>query len=90
MILYFRLNPKAKWTKEEVESVVTSRGITIPVSSAYVIMNMLYSDFKDIFGSGDDNTINNYINAMKLWYHDKDAEHTEEHKLFKYYYNVVK
>ena len=84
------MEPKAKWTKAEVESVVATRGIQIPVSSAYVIMNMLYSDFKDVLGSGDDETLNNYVNAMKLWYYDVDAEHSEEHKLFKYYYNVVK
>ena len=84
------MEPKAKWTKAEVESVVIPRGINIPVSSAYVIMNMLYSDFKDVLGTGDNESINNYINAMNLWYYDEDAEHSEEHKLFKYYYNVVK
>ena len=84
------MEPKAKWTKSEVESVINARGISIPVSSAYVIMNMLYSDFKDVLGSGNDNTLNNYVNLMNLWYNDIDAEHSQEHKLFKYYYNVVK
>jgi hypothetical protein len=84
------MEPKAKWTKTEVESVIASRNILVPVSSAYVIMNMLYSDFKDVLGSGDDSSINNYVNAMKLWYCDIDAEHSGEQKLFKYYYNVVK
>jgi hypothetical protein len=85
------MEPKAKWTLEEVTNVINSRGINIPYTSAYVIMNMLYSDLKNSFGDGStEESLNKYITATYDWYYDADIKHTKENKLFKYYYNVVK
>lgn len=85
------MKPMAKWTYEEVESVVNSYGTDIPISSAYVIMNMFYSDMKSVFGNGDDEeSLKRYIDATKCWYYDEDSNHTKEEKLFEYYFKVVK
>ena len=85
-----QMKPATKWSLEDIQGVVSRAGLTIPLHSVYVIMNMLYSDFGSVLGSGDDTSINNYINATKLWYYDEDAENAEENKLFRYYYNIVK
>ena len=85
------LKPMAKWTYEEIENVVKKYNINIPVCSAYIIMNMMYSDFKNVLGSGEDEeSIQKYIEAMQNWYYDEDAKNSEENKLFEYYFNVVK
>jgi hypothetical protein len=85
------MKPMAKWTEEEVENVVKAYGINIPVTSAYVIMNMLYSDMKIALGNGDDEeSLKRYIEATKGWYFDEDSKYTKEEKLFKYYFKVVK
>lgn len=85
------MNPEAKWTEEQVESVFKTIDNPIPAVSAYVIMNMLYSDFKDSLGEGDDDlSIKKYIQATLDWYYDKDATHSEEEKLYFYYFYIVK
>lgn len=85
------LKPMAKWSYEEIEKVIKNYNINIPVSSAYIIMNMLYSDMKSILGNGEDETsLQKYIETMKHWYFDEDAKNSEENKLFEYYFNIVK
>ena len=40
-------------------------------------MNMLYSDFKSVFGSGDEeNSLKMYIQASSDWYFDEDTANT--------------
>lgn len=85
------MEPKAKWTLEEIASVINSKDINIPIHSAYAIMNMLYSDLHSALGDGDtEESLERYIAATNDWYYDSDIKHTKENKLFKYYYNVVK
>lgn len=85
------MKPLAKWTKEEVESVVNQYGLKVPVSSAYVIMNMLYSDLKQALGTGDDEeSLKRYLQSTNDWYFDEDAENTQEEKLYNYYKYIVK
>jgi hypothetical protein len=85
------MSPKAKWTYEEIESVFKNSGINMPISSTYVIMNMLYSDMSESFEDEDEeHCIKRYINATKGWYFDDDAKYSKEEKLFKYYFDIVK
>ena len=80
------LKPMAKWTKEEVTNVTSGTGLK-PLE-AYVVMNMLYSDMKNVLGTGDDEeSLNKYIQATKDWLTDEDAR---EDKLYCYYKNIVK
>jgi hypothetical protein len=63
----------------------------MPALSAYVILNMKYSDEKEGLGNGDDEeSLMRYINVSKGWYHDKDATKSGEEKLFEYYFHIVK
>jgi hypothetical protein len=85
------LKPIAKWNYEDIENVVDSYDMDMPVSSAYVIMNMLYSDMKNALGNGEDEeSLKRYIEATKGWYFDDDSKYKKEEKLFKYYFKVVK
>ena len=80
------LKPMAKWTKEEVTKVTSGMGLK-PLE-AYVVMNMLYSDMKNVLGTGDDeDSLKKYIQATKDWLSDEDAK---EDKLYCYYKNIVK
>nr|DAH72018.1 MAG TPA: hypothetical protein [Caudoviricetes sp.] len=85
------LKPISKWSYEEIENVVRKYNINIPVSSAYIIMNMLYSDLKNVLGNGEnEESLQKYIETMQYWYYDEDAKNSEENKLFEYYFNIVK
>ena len=85
------MNPKAKWTKEQVQSVGTSYGIAIPEDELYVLMNMLYSDNSKIYGTGDDTeSLEKYIQGVKDWYYDEDLKISGSEKLYNYYKYIVK
>ena len=85
------MKPRAKWTEEQVKSVVEQYGVKVPYMSAYVIMNMLYSDMQSAFGSGDDEeSLKRYLQGTNDWYFDEDAEVDGEEKLFNYKFYVVK
>ena len=85
------MQPRAKWTEEEVKSVANQYRIKVPYMSAYVIMNMLYSDMQNAFGSGDDEeSLNRYLQGTNDWYFDSDAKVDGEEKLFNYKMYVVK
>lgn len=85
------MKPRAKWTEDEVKSVANQYGLRIPFLSAYVIMNMLYSDMKNAFGSGDDEeSLKRYLQATNDWYFDEDSKVDGEEKLFNYKMYVVK
>lgn len=85
------MKPMAKWTEEEVKSVASSYNIKVPYMSAFVILNMLYSDMKAALGSGDDEeSLSRYLKATNDWYFDEDAKVDGEEKLFNYKMYVVK
>ena len=85
-----RMIPKAKWSYNTIEQLKKDYNFNIPAISAYVIMNMLYSDFSDILGETmNEETLQRYIKAMEDWYYDEDATHTEEEKLYEYWKNSV-
>lgn len=78
--------PKAKWTKEETDAVLMPYGIN--AIDGYIVMNMLYSDMSNVFGSGDDQeSLNKYIQATQDWLNDRDAG---EDKLYNYYKYIIK
>lgn len=85
------MKPMAKWTEEEVKAVVSQYGVKVPYMSAFVIMNMLYSDMKSALGNGeDDESLKRYLQATNDWYHDEDVNVDGEEKLFNYRMYVVK
>lgn len=83
------MKPMAKWDYDTTTEVKKQVGITdIDDISFYVVMNMLYSDMKNILGDGDtDESISNYIEATKDWLHDEDIG---KNKLYDYWKYVVK
>lgn len=85
------MKPTSKWTEEEVKSIVFQYGIEIPYMSAFVILNMLYSDMKSVFGDGnDEESLRKYLQGINDWYFDEDAKVDGEEKLFNYKIYVVK
>ena len=40
------MRPKGKWSIEEIEQITNDYQTSLPIIPAYVIMNMLYSDFR--------------------------------------------
>lgn len=82
--------PKSKWTLEEIKDLKKKKEVNVPDIAAYVIMNMLYSDFGDVLGEEmTDSTIDKYIKATEDWYYDEDAIKTEDEKLYCYWKNII-
>lgn len=85
-----KMIPRAKWTLNDIKQIASKYQLNIPIIPAYVIMNMLYSDFSDVLGENDTNEIiEKYIKAAEDWYYDEDAKHTEDEKLYCYWKNIV-
>lgn len=85
------MKPLAKWTEDEIKTVAAKYGLKVPYMSAYVIANMLYSDMKNVFGSGDDEeSLVKYLQATADWYDDEDSAVDGEEKLFNYRMYVIK
>lgn len=84
------MRPMSKWTEEEVKNIVNQYGFEVPYMSAFVILNMLYSDMKSAFGDGnDEESLKRYLRGTSDWYFDEDAYNTEEAKLFAYWKYIV-
>ena len=85
------MKPMAKWTKEQVLGVAQAYGIDMPINSAYVLFNMKYSDNRDVLGDGEtEDSLMNYIKAVKDFYFDEDYNGTGEEKTFDYGKYIVK
>ena len=85
-----KMIPRAKWTLNDVKQLALRYQLNMPIVPAYVIMNMMYSDFSDVLGENDTNEIiERYIKAAEDWYYDEDASHTEDEKLYCYWKNIV-
>ena len=80
-----KMNPKAKWSMDQVKEVISEYDTKVPLLPAYVIMNMLYSDMR--YSLGED--VKTYVQATNDWYFDEDASNTEESKLYNYYKYIV-
>jgi len=85
-----KMQPKAKWSLNEIEQLKNQYQFNLPIISAYVIMNMLYSDFGDVLGEEMNNeTLQRYIQMAEDWYYDSDAKHTEDEKLYCYWKSII-
>ena len=86
-----KMRPSPKWTEEQVMSLTDRYGIEVPYMSAFVILNMLYSDMKSAFGDGnDEESLKRYLRGTSDWYFDEDAKVDGEEKLFNYKMYIVK
>ena len=86
-----KMRPMSKWTEEEVKNIVNQYGFEVPYMSAFVILNMLYSDMKSAFGDGnDEESLKRYLRGTSDWYFDEDAKVDGEEKLFDYKMYIVK
>lgn len=82
------MRPVAKWTMEDTNAVIKQYGLNIDPIQFYVVMNMLYSDMKNVLGSGDDEeSLEKYVEATKDWLNDDDVG---KDKLYDYYKYVIK
>lgn len=82
------MRPMAKWTMEDTNAVLKQYGLNIDPIQFYVVMNMLYSDMKNVLGSGDDEeSLEKYVEATKDWLNDDDVG---KDKLYDYYKYVIK
>ena len=85
-----KMRPMSKWTEEEVKNIVSQYGFEVPYMSAFVILNMLYSDMKSAFGDGnDEESLKRYLRGTNDWYFDEDAKVDGEEKLFNYKKYIV-
>lgn len=85
-----KMRPMSKWTEEEVKNIVSQYGFEVPYMSAFVILNMLYSDMKSAFGDGnDEESLKRYLRGTSDWYFDEDAKADGEEKLFNYKMYIV-
>ena len=85
------MRPKSRWTLQEVEKITNRFPTTLPLIPAYVIMNMLFSDFGDVLGEEmTDENLERYLRAAEDWYFDEDASKTEDEKLYCYWKSIVK
>lgn len=77
----------AHWTMEQAEQVMRQHGIQCEPAEFYAALNMLYSDFCEVFKKHGVNKIDFYADMAKAWLDDKDAV---SDKLSAYYEYVVK
>lgn len=85
------LNPKGKWTKEQVSEVINTQGISIPVNCAYVIMNTAFSDYQSLLGDGNTpESLEKYIKYTKDFFYDEDYDGNGEEKTFNYGRYILK
>lgn len=85
-----KMRPMSKWTEEEVKNIVSQYGFEVPYMSAFVILNMLYSDMESAFGDGnDEESLKRYLRGTRDWYFDEDAKVDGEEKLFNYKKYIV-
>lgn len=49
-----RMTPKSKWTMNDIQNIINQYNSSLSIIPAYVIMNMLYSDFRGCFRGRND------------------------------------
>ena len=83
------MKPMAKWDFDTTTAVKKQKGINdIDDVSFYVVMNMLYSDMKNVLGDGEtEESLDKYIQATKDWLKDEDIG---KDKLYDYWRYVAK
>lgn len=76
------MKPIARWSMEETNSVKNEYGADIDEISFYVVMNMMYSDYKNVF----EDDIDKYYRMTMDFLKDEDAG---DNKLYKYWKYIV-
>ena len=66
------------WTKEQTTGVMRNAGLNIDENDFFVVMNMAYNDYHELFGED----VDNYIRFSKMCIEDEDAK---PHKVFNYF-----
>lgn len=83
------MSPGGKWTMEQTNEIKRKHGITnISDVSFYAVMNMLYSDMRNILGDGEsEESCEKYVKATKDWLEDPDGAEDKLYKYWKYMRN---
>ncbi len=71
------------WTMEQTNSYAISENYTGDVFDWYYVMNMMYSDYCNIF----DDKLSIYVSLTKAWLADKDAQ---PDKAYNYWKKIIK
>ena len=58
------------WSEEEVKEVLRAHSIDLPIIDAWVVMNMAYNDFHEMFKED----LEMYLEYTKLFIKDEDAK----------------
>ena len=66
------------WTKEQTTQVMKNAGLKFDENEFYVVMNMAYNDYHDLF----DEDVDQYVKFTSLFIQDPDAK---PHKSFHYF-----
>lgn len=72
------------WTKEQTDEILKAHGINATPLDFYVVLNMMYNDYRDVLGVED---IDIYIKLAKGWLEDSDAK---DCKLYNYHKYIIK
>ena len=77
-----------RWSYDEVEQLMQSRGIQLPMPDAYAVMNMLYSDYGKTLAKYGVNAPEVYLELARDWIEDDDIK-AKKHKTAMYYHYIV-
>lgn len=66
------------WTKEQTTQVMRSYGLNYNENEFFVVMNMAYNDYHELFGED----VDKYVQFSKMFMDDPDAK---PHKVFRYF-----
>lgn len=72
------------WTREQTNSVMKQYASNMNPIEWYVVLNMMYNDYRDVLGTED---VDVYAKLSKAWLNDIDAK---KDKLYCYYKNIIK
>ena len=72
-----------KWSLDEVKSVMRSNGINLDDIDFWVVMNMAWNDYHELF----EDDIDKYIKYSEMFINDDDAK---EGKVFTYFTSIPK
>lgn len=76
-----------RWSFEEIQNVMRQQNVNCDPVDFYATMNMLYSDYGEVFKKHDVATMQFYVDMAKAFLEDEDAV---KNKLEQYYKYVVK
>lgn len=72
-----------KWTEEQTTEVMHAHGLAIDPVDFWIVMNMAYNDYHDMF----EEDLEKYVEYAKLFIKDDDAE---EGKVYTYFTKIPK